>query len=238
MIKTGQTEKECQCFQIPHRKLQNRDHWYHQWNLKYQSELSNLSDIELENLASLLPMLLCGEQSAIVTFNRHAETLPLDAISSSKQLFVQIESDEIYHEKALQKLFNSLPKPDNLHQLKRKSQLFYLSLSKQINLAEQFIRISQLDSKVCLIMHAMSKSSLAKQRLMSSLFSNIMKDEARHVSISKKHAIRLGISRNQVVTNAERVERELLKLLSPMANSFDQLEVDPDKLFNRISRGH
>ena len=225
--------EKTQCFIIPEGICKGKEHWYYNWHKQFVNDSFWLSDNDTESFANLIPLLLCGEQSAVVIFNQHA-TMSREQLAESYQLFIDIESDEYLHEKALQGLLATIPAADNLHKLKRRSQVFFSSLSKDISLAEQFARISQLDSCVCKIMHAMSNTKLGRHHILSKLCDNIKRDEARHVSISRKHALNLGLAKEQMKKERDLVTGKLLKLLEPMANYFDQLEVDPGLLFKRI----
>lgn len=207
------------------------DHWYYQWLKNFDKNIDQLTHQDARALASLLPMLLCGEQSAVVFFHNKATNAEF---TQSHQLLTQIAQDEYIHDQALQKLVNQLPTPTNHHQLKRRSQSFYLSLAKNISVAEQFARIHQLDRAVCKIMHAISKSRIRNHANLSYLFSQISKDEARHSNICKRQALALNLSKTEMEKQAGILRRKLVNLLRPVADYFERLEVDSDKLFNNI----
>ena len=227
-------ENDFLCFPLPANSNRDVNHWSNKWLNEFGDRSLDFNDETLVQLAKLVPLLLCGEQSAVLIFNRFSDTLTHQEISDSLNKFSRIESDEHQHELALQKLLSTLPKPDDLHQLKRRSQRFYANLSSNVGLAQQFAQIAVLDSCVCRIMKEMESSIVRKQPILSYLFSQIKKDEARHVNISRRQALQLGLNKHQISEQAENISRQLVELLTPSALSFEALEVDPDKLFNKL----
>ena len=83
------------CFEMPTRSYNDTNHWYFRWYSQFKTELELLTEQETEKLAGLIPLLLCGEQSAIVTFHQHANQFSKGAINTSAKLFSQIESELI-----------------------------------------------------------------------------------------------------------------------------------------------
>ncbi|MCW8999074.1 MAG: hypothetical protein OQK04_10195, partial [Kangiellaceae bacterium] len=55
-----------------------------------------------------------------------------------------------------------------------------------------------------------------------------------HVNISRQQALQLGLNKHQMLEQAESISKKLVDLLTPSAMSFDALEVDPDRLFNKL----
>ncbi|MCW8879132.1 MAG: hypothetical protein OQK51_18935 [Kangiellaceae bacterium] len=227
-------ENDFLCFPLPANSSRNISHWSNKWLDEFGNDNLGFNDETLIQLANLVPLLLCGEQSAVLIFNRFSESLTQQEICDSINKFSEIESDEHQHELALQKLLSALPRPENLHQLKRRSQRFYANLSSNVGLPQQFAQIAVLDSCVCRIMREMETSKLRKQPILSYLFSKIKKDEARHVNISRQQALQLGLNKHQMLEQAESISKKLVDLLTPSAMSFDALEVDPDRLFNKL----
>lgn len=197
-------------------------------------ELSSLNSNQSENLARLVPTLLCGEQSAVCVFHNEAQRLSTQARRESAKLISGIERDELVHERLLSTLLHNLPALDELSVVKRRTRRFFVVVSRADNLAQHFSRIAQLDGSVCLIMHAMSRSGLARVSCLNEMFERLKRDEARHSFLSRQHALALGGSRALLSEEGASITTQLVDVLMPVAHAFDALEIDPDRLFSRI----
>ena len=210
--------------------------WFIDWRDGFLSGRSKLSHRHEEALARLIPLLLCGEQSAIHVFGVEVERLRGSPWSSCISLLKDIETDEYAHEQALQSVASMLMEPVDLHSIKRKARSFYISLGSTAGMADHFARISQLDACVCIIMNAITQSDLGKGHLIVRLLDHIKKDEARHVSICRKHFLALGGDRRLFKQNKDSIGSKLVSLLSTQAESFEALGIDPDVLFKKLAR--
>jgi hypothetical protein len=187
-----------------------------------------------EAVARLVPALLCGEQSAVSVFHAEAERLSRKARNVSFSIFRNIEADESLHEAGLQLLCAKLPVPPDLHAIKRRSQRFFLKLGQAKSVKQHFSQVAQLDNAVCILMWHIENSEVGHYPMIGSLIRQIKQDEARHVSISRRHALALGVSRDEYYALGEQVLCGLTKLLAPVADSFETAGVDTDRLFMRI----
>ena len=210
--------------------------WFTTWQQQLLSEMFMISSCHEEALARLIPLLLCGEQSAIHVFSREVERLRGTPWSNSIALLKDIESDEYVHEQALQTLSSLLMQPADLCLIKRKARHFYLKIGSTVGVTEHFARVSLLDTCVCKIMNAITQCDLGKRHLITQLFDRIKKDEARHVSVSRKHFQRLGGDRALFTQSKDIVNSQLVSLLRTEANSFETLGIDPDVLFRKLER--
>ncbi|MFT5396526.1 MAG: hypothetical protein ACI85N_001725 [Gammaproteobacteria bacterium] len=210
--------------------------WFIDWRKGFLSGGSKLSHRHEEALARLIPLLLCGEQSAIHVFGVEVERLRGSPWSSSISLLKDIETDEYAHEQALQTLASMLMEPTDLRSIKRKARHFYISLGTTAGMGEHFARISQLDSCVCIIMNAITQCDLGRTHLIVQLFDHIKKDEARHVSISRKHFLKLGGDRRLFKESNKSIGSKLVTLLATQQDSFEALGIDPDVLFQKLAR--
>lgn len=224
------------CFDVniePHTVMPQ---WFIAWREQYLYGASKISNRHEEALARLIPLLLCGEQSAIHVFGKEVERLRGSTLSTSINLLKDIETDEYAHEQALQVVASSLMEPADIHWIKRKARHFYLSLGNTVGMADHFARISQLDACVCIIMNAITHCDLGKDHLIVKLFERIKKDEARHVSICRKHFLQLGGDRASFKENRFAVSTKLVKLLMTQADSFEILGIDSDLMFRKMTR--
>ena len=199
--------------------------------------LRRLDEDKRLELARLIPALLCGEQSAVAIFHAEARRLETAAHLTSVALFRAIENDELSHERGLQAMLHVLPVPEDQHTIKRRAQCFYARLGRTAGVAEHFAQIAHLDAAVCRIMRELEGSALAREPVISALFGQLKRDEARHVSVSRWHAAALGMPRREQDALGEDLRKRLVDFLAPLGDAFDALQVDPERLFTRLRRG-
>ncbi len=227
---------EFRCVNMPVARQHVTKTWFRRWYKMFSHQSLWMSTAHQEALARLVPTLLCGEQSAVSVFHAEAERLSRKARIVSFSIFRSIEADECLHETALQMLCAKLPVAPDLHTIKRRSQRFFLKLGQTNSVAQHFSQIAQLDSAVCMLMWHIENSAVGSIPMIGSLTGQIKNDEARHVSISRRHALALGVSRNDHRALGEQVFCGLIGLLTPMADSFEAIGVDSDRLFTRLQQ--
>ena len=209
--------------------------WFTAWREQFLCSRSKLSHRHEEALARLIPLLLCGEQSAIHVFGNEVERLRGSKWNDSIAALKCIETDEYAHEQALQTLSSSLMEPTDLHWIKRGARHFYLSLGITGGMVEHFARVSQLDACVCIIMNAITHCDLGRHHLITQLFERIKNDEARHVSMCRDHYLQLGGDRNLFKESRGAIGKKLVPLLATQPESFENLGIDADRLFQKLA---
>ncbi len=224
------------CFALPDSYRPLLQPWFNRWTLVYGEQPLRLPDDQREALARLLPVLLCGEQSAVVLFHHEARRLSAAARQASYHCFSTIEKDEFQHDLGLQALQRKLPRPQDLPNIRRRAKRFFARLGRVESTAEHFAQISHLDSAVAVIMRALEASEAARDRQLRSLVAQIKRDEARHVFISRSHALQLGIARSDYRSMGQQIRTQVLALLAPFGSAFETLGVDVDRLFGRIRK--
>lgn len=242
--------KSFSCFALPQRERDYHDSKYQQWLTTFAcaSAFENTSITQLTALSRLIPLLLCGEQSANFVFGQEAQRLQTqaDCPAQNKAIagLLEIESDEHFHDVALQAVLKEVnrliaqannDKPTT-QATNRQAQLFYLQLGKTKNLTEHLAQIFHLDTCVTLIMSAMAKSNLGANHQVVKLFKLIQKDESKHVHICSEHIRYLGGDMQQLKKQAVPIKTKLVKLLATETDSFNQLGINPEQLFQRISK--
>ncbi len=228
--------KPLRCFDVCIDPAMTMPSWFIDWRQQFLSDKRMLSHRHEEALARLIPLLLCGEQSAIHVFGEEVERLQGTPWSHSLSLLKEIETDEYTHEQALQTVSSVFMEPMDLHSIKRKARHFYLGLGATSGMVEHFARISELDTCVCIIMNSITHSALGNKHLITQLFERIKQDEARHVNVCRKHYSRLGGDHVLFKRGKYSVSSKLVSLLKTEANSFEMLGIDPDVLFYKLSR--
>lgn len=195
------------------------------------------SEEEQASLAHLIPLLLCGEQSAQLVFNTEIHRLSASnevAVSSLILSLKEVEAEELVHDVALQQVQSELPTVDQLIDIQRKAKRFYLHLGRVNSYCEHFVRIAILDTCVTQIMHEFEHSGLGRGHPFARLCGLIKKDEAKHVYVAKHHAQYLGATKAMFVTEHEMVLPRLYTLLSSQSEHFETLGIELTKIFTKL----
>ncbi|CUS38859.1 conserved hypothetical protein [Candidatus Nitrospira nitrificans] len=229
--------KVFRCFAPPRWRSTPARTWFAQWSKEFSTLPLIMKSKHQEALARLAPALLCGEQSAINLFRIEDGHLTRKTLHVSVTLLHGIENDETAHEASLQVLRANLPAASDEHAIRRRSQAYFASLGRAETVAHHFGQVSQLDSAVCAIMWYMEHSAVGGNSMLGRLVEHIRHDEARHVSISRRHAFALGLSRDDYSRLGELVRGGLTGMLEHVADSFEDIGIDAGLLFTRIKRG-
>src|SRR6516165_11235796 len=83
-------------------------------SIRLMRGVSELSDVDRAAFGRLLPILLCGEESAFHVFSREALRISDSQFSRSQALAYRIAVEELQHERLLQKLRRCCPVPDDI----------------------------------------------------------------------------------------------------------------------------
>jgi len=228
--------KQYRCFPPAINAVPEGDYpaWFIPWSTQFEMEKCILDDAQKNALSRLVPLLLCGEQSAQFVFGEEIVRIEQDDFKLCSADLITIQKDENAHEEALQMLVSFLPTPKDALKIKRKAQLFYTKIGQAASVVEHFATIRSLDGYVALIMTAMSRSNLGASHIISQLFSFIKHDESRHVSLARKHIILLGGDPSINKDNINVLRKNLVNLLKTEQASFEVLGVDSRKLFSQI----
>lgn len=187
-----------------------------------------------EALAELLPVLICGEESASLVFSRLRQAPDL---SSAHDELARIEREEDEHARLLLQVRLALPTARTDAALSRAARLFFVRMSER-EMGPHFARIAALDSGVCVLLGALRRrrTPIAADPALSQLFARIHRDEARHVLVARRFACALSGSQQAYVT-AYDTRQQLVELLMHRAAALEQLLcIDADKLFSRLRR--
>lgn len=201
--------------------------------------LFGLTTRGIEVMSRFVPTLMCGEESATHVFQKEADRVKaLDVAVESSRLLRQIAAEEVVHERLLSLLRARLPEPADLHALRRRARFFFFRLASR-DPAIHFARIVGLDGGVCITLNSLLQpsSALARAPHACQIWNRIWRDEARHVRISRQHVLDMGISQAKLNQEAEHARKGLVELLRPLADDFEDMKVDPDRLFGRIAHG-
>ena len=195
--------------------------------------VSELSDVDRAAFGRLLPVLLCGEESAFHVFSREALRISDSHFSRSQALAYRIAAEELEHERLLQELRCYCPVPDDIASSSSRSRHFFIRMASR-DPAVHFATVAALDSAVCIILSALVRP-LSRSSAVVEILERIRSDEARHVRFSRHHAYELGASRSLLVSKALAVRSEVAALLYPFGSAFEDLGVDMDHLLRRVN---
>ncbi|WP_261836493.1 hypothetical protein [Vibrio ishigakensis] len=206
------------------------------WLEQYQSSEFRFSEAQAAALSRLLPLLVCGEQSSQWVFYNESQRQKVHSIETNAQDdFERIVLDEKYHEEALECVRSQLAEPVDILAIKRRSQRFFTSLGARKTIEEHFAQIACLDALVCKLMLFIEKGHLAPQHPFVLLCRAIKQDEARHVSVSKRHALTLGYDKSKWKEMDAVISRRLFELLNTEQAAFSEIGVQLDDIFEASS---
>jgi hypothetical protein len=190
-----------------------------------------LRTVHAEGLARLLPLLLCGEESAALAFAQFAELAVLDRNARAQLSRMRLEEER--HEVWLTRLRMGLPAPKPERGLRRIVRHFFLAI-REPEVGAHLGRIASLDSAVCVILGALRhpRCALAADADLRRLLTRIHFEEAGHSRTASYYARIFGASdlRWLAIDTRERLTR----LLALRAVAFDQVGVCPDRLSRRL----
>lgn len=213
------------CFTIPTLPVIPR---YQEWINIFQGSGFYVDDPLIPHLSRLVTVLLGGEQSAVLAFERQFERL-------GKKMLHDIALEENGHEKALQALSACLPEAPDKDQLENHARTFFLDLGKAPDIGLYFSRVAELDTFTCKIMRQVEDSKVCKDTALSWLARNIKLDEAKHVFWCSQYYKEMGVNPEENAAQSEIVRRKFIDFLLPIGDSFEAIGVDTDKVLKEKS---
>lgn len=178
--------------------------------------------------ADLLPVLLCGEESATLAF----EGLAAAADSNSAKALARIAEEERGHDALLSGIRDRLPGAQDIVLARVRARHFYRRLQER-DPTRHLARITALDSAVCTIISALvrpGRGVSADPRIVARL-RFIRREETGHVRIGIMFSTGLGPERSAIQLETRLA---LCALLAPYGDRFEALAVDPDALFHTL----
>jgi hypothetical protein len=191
-----------------------------------------LRAVHADALAELLPVLLCGEESATLAMDHIAGSR--DAQDEMHAALAHIAFDELGHQALLQRVRAALPAPHDDPGLHAAMRRFFMRLASR-DPATHCARIAAVDSAVCLLLGELRRRSrpIASEPTLDAIVARIHRDEARHVAVTSRYAAELRSSHGADDDVVE-ARHGLTCLLERRAVAMQDLGVDPDRLFKRL----
>lgn len=174
-------------------------------------------------LATLLQLLLCGEESATHAFGDSLSRSLSDAGRASLDV---IAREEVAHAWLIGRWLAKLPESPVAFD-RNASRRFFRRLQTRDH-ALHFARIAALDALVCRILSRLIRgAALAPYPALRAGLSRIRSDEIDHVRIALGHALRLNMRRAEFAMVAVDVESRLSVLLPPALPAMCLLTASP-----------
>jgi len=196
-------------------------------------DLGTLTANEQQALANLLPLLICGEESATFVFDDLANSLVGRLNAIQMRSIRSITVDEIRHSDDLDALRRKLPSPLDRRTAYRAAA--FLKVLKSEDPVIRLARLAVLDSAVCqmlaMLLHA--EASIEKCPEVSKMLRNIQLDEARHVRIIRDCYLKLGLSSIEIAKEQLQVLEAFIELLAPSTKDLQCLGLDFYLLIHR-----
>ena len=191
-----------------------------------------LTDTCAAALAELLPLLLCGEESAALAFGAGRACAAL-ATAASIEL-ERIRREEVVHGLLLQRLQTGLPAAPLELPLRARMRRFFLALVDP-DPGRYFAKIAGLDSAVCVLFGALrgKRKPLMVDATVATTFARIHRDEAAHAAAARRIALAYATAPLAMEVATETRGR-LVQLLRERGAAFEKLGVDADRLFARL----
>jgi hypothetical protein len=181
-------------------------------------------------LATLVPLLGCGEEAAALAFDALALTATDDVEHYALQA---IAAEERTHDALLTQLARALPTVDAAA-IRRRARRFHIELG-QGNRTRHLARIAAVDTAVCTILSRLLRTGtpVSADPVVAALLSRIHRDESRHVAISR----RLAVAADKTLRDTGAAARSALAdVLALGGDAFECLDVDPTRLFADVRR--
>jgi hypothetical protein len=152
-----------------------------------------LGPAHADALAELLPVLLCGEESAALAMDHIAGSR--DAQDEMRAALARIALDELEHQALLQRIRAGLPVPHDDPELHTAMRRFFMRLASR-DPATHCARIAAVDSAVCLLLGELRgrRRPIALEPTLNTVVARIHRDEARHVALTSRYAAELSRS--------------------------------------------
>ncbi len=200
--------------------------------------LAELTPRETEGMARFIPSLLCGEESAVIIFDHERRRYDKSKDDKISAALGRIALEEERHELMLRGLADYLPAPDDLDAIHGRAKEFFFRLGfKSPDPLQRLNLIGALDRCVCITLGDMIKrASVTRVPAFGRIVRRILEDEAGHVRICRRIMAELGVTKKDMEAAAVTVREMFVEMMGPVGDSFEDLGVDPDRLFRSIMR--
>lgn len=195
---------------------------------------STLTEHSALALATLLPVLGCGEEAASVAFDGLA-ACPLRGAVVAATLHT-IADEERVHDALIRHMQDMLPIVPRDAAILKAAQRFHVGLARggpTVHLA----RIAALDSAVCTVLGRLLRpgAPLGDDAVIAPILRRIHRDETQHVRVSRTLTLDHGVDRT-LRDAAANARAALADVLALVGDAFEALCIDPALLDRDLRR--
>lgn len=185
-----------------------------------------LGDRPAVALATLVPLLGCGEEAAALAFDGLAAR---DGDPVTAAALRAIAEEERVHDRLLHSLAEALPSVST-EAMQATARRFHIQLGRGSTLAH-LARIAAIDAGVCLILSRLLRPGgpVSGDPAVTRMLARIRRDETRHVRLSRSLVLERAAGR--AFEDVAAAAREALaNVIALAADGFEDLAVDPARL--------
>lgn len=206
------------------------------WQVPESRSMLPMPRAAAQALADLMPLLLCGEESAEFVFAAAVPDLPEHVDPALPIELARIADDERRHGMYLSALRSRLPPPAD-RGATRKATRFLRKLATA-DLGLHLVRVAALDAGFCQVLAEICRpgTEIAAVPELVDLFRRIRSDEGRHVRVSRQCAAVLGVTPETEHAERNWVLREFAALMAVAAPAFAAVGADMQRLLDRLER--
>lgn len=206
------------------------------WQSPESGAMLAMAPVAAQALADLMPLLLCGEESAEFVFAAAVPHLPEHVDPALAVELARIADDERRHGMYLSALRSRLPPPADPGATRQATR--FLRKLATTDLGMHLARVAALDASFCQVLAEICRpgTEIAAVPELVDLFRRIRSDEGRHVRVSRQCATALGVTPETEHAERNWVVREFAALMAAAATAFAAVGVDMQRLLDRLER--
>lgn len=206
------------------------------WQLPEPHAMLAMPPAAAQALADLMPLLLCGEESAEFVFAAAVPELPAHVDPVLTIELARIADDERRHGIYLTALRSRLPPPADRNATRQATRFLRKLATSDLGL--HLARVAALDASFCQVLAEICRpgTEIAAVPELVDLFRRIRSDEGRHVRVSRQCAAALGVTAETERAERSWVVREFAILMTRAAPSFTAVGVNMQRLLDRLAR--
>jgi hypothetical protein len=206
------------------------------WQRPESGSMLAMPPAAAQALADLMPLLLCGEESAELVFAAAIPDLPGHVDPVLPVGLARIADDERRHGMYLSALRSRLPPPADPGATRQATR--FLRNLATTDLGLHLARVAALDAGFCQVLAEICRpgTEIVAVPELVDLFRRIRSDEGRHVRVSRQCAAALGVTPQTEHAERSWVVREFATLMTAAAPAFAVVGVDMQRLLDRLER--
>lgn len=206
------------------------------WQVPESRSMLAMPPAAAQALADLMPLLLCGEESAEFVFAAAVPELPKRVDPVLPIELARIADDERRHGMYLSALRSRLPPPVDRGATRQATR--FLRKLATTDLGVHLARVAALDASFCQVLAEICRpgTEIVAVPELAELFRRIRSDEGRHVRVSRRCAAALGVTAQTEHAERSWVVLEFAALMTAATPAFAAVGADMQRLLDRLER--